>query len=136
MDWPSIDSALIVQLELPSGPDLRCDVYASLEATTAGRDQNQLNAYIISKGPSNPQTMGAVLSARHPDNRVTVYSDKLIVVNGYPAYMSEMSDVLTSTSRPLFGHTLAENIFVSGKDFSVSCEAFYYDHEFGRKGIH
>lgn len=129
VDWPSVGSQLIVLQRLPSGPDLRCQVDATPEASTANTDQGRLNAYIILKGPPDPQTVTAVARAKHPNDVITFYPSKLIDLNGYPAYISESSGVMTSTSRPLFDHSLLEAVYVVGKDFSVGCDASYYDRQ-------
>ncbi len=80
--------------------------------------------------------MSAALTAKFPDNRTTFHSERTVVVNGFPAYVHVMSSILTSTSRPLFGFTLSESIYVVRKEFSVACEAYHYDRQLAEKAYH
>jgi hypothetical protein len=133
MDWPTTDDQLIIRREFPGGVALRCQGSSRLEPTTATQDQGRLNAYTIQKGPGSSQVLAAIGNARNDGDRRTGHSSSLVVVNGYPAYFYDISDVLTSTSSPMFGHTLVETIFVVGRNFSLSCSADGYNLELVNK---
>ena len=121
LDMHVADLQLVVRRDLTNDRKLMCQVQAMAQPETAALSQEQLNNYIVGKGPPSPQETSTLAnSSGHP---TTVRSSELRWVNGFPAYVYDIAMEIGSTTNPILQRTLSEWIYVPGKNYGVNCTA-------------
>lgn len=115
------DLQFVVRQDLSNGRKLMCQVQAVSQPETIGLSQEQLNSYIVGKGPPSPQETSTM--ANSSGFPTTVHSSELRWVNGFPAYSYDIAMEIRSTTNPIQQRTLSEWIYVPGKNYGVNCTA-------------